>query len=323
MKAVVCAKYGPPEVLQIKELEKPVPGDNELLIKVHAATVNRTDCAVIGAKPFLSRFVTGMFKPKIPIPGTEFAGVIEMAGEKVKSFKAGQKVFGFNETGYSTQAQYMTISEDDAVTTMPENVPYEQAAASTEGAHYAINFINKVNIKTGQRILVNGATGGIGSAMVQILKHLGVDITTVCGTENIELVKSLGAGKVFDYKKEDFTKSDEKYNFVFDAVGKSSFGKCKPLLENDGAYISSELGRMGQNVYLAILTPIFGKKKVVFPLPVDCRGSVQLVRELIENGKFKAVIDRKYPLEEIVEAYKYVDAGEKIGNVVITVGHDD
>jgi len=323
MKAIVYTKYGPPDVLQLKEVAKPIPKDNEVLIKIYATTVNRTDCATIRAIPFFARLFTGVFKPKKQIPGTEFAGKIEEIGKNVKSFKVGDKVFGFDDQGSGSHAQYMTIAEDKALTTIPENITYEQAAVSTEGAHYAYNFIKKVNIKSGQKILVNGATGAIGSAAVQLLKYFDVNVTAVCNTKNIELVKSLGANKVIDYTKEDFTKDEEKYNFVFDAVGKSSFAKCKPLLQSSGIYISSDLGYMAQNVFLPLITPIIkpmiGNKKTVFPIPTDIRRSILLIKKLIEEGKFKAVIDRKYPLEQIVEAYRYVETGHKTGNVVITV----
>jgi NADPH:quinone reductase-like Zn-dependent oxidoreductase len=326
MKAVVYTKYGPPDVLQLKEVEKPAPRDNEVLIKIHATTVNRTDCATIRAIPWFARFFTGLFKPKKQIPGTEFSGKIEAVGRNVSSLKVGDKVFGFDDQDSGSHAQYMTISEDKAVT-IPINITYEQAAASTEGAHYAYNFINKVNIKSGQKVLVNGATGAIGSAAVQLLKYFGVNVTAVCNTKNIELVKSLGAGKVIDYTKEDFTKDDQKYNFVFDAVGKSSFFKCKQLLQPEGVYISSDLGYMSQNVFLPLITPIIkpiiGNKKTVFPIPKDIRGSILLIKKLIKKGKFKTVIDRKYPLEQIVEAYRYVEKGQKTGNVVITVGHNN
>jgi NADPH:quinone reductase-like Zn-dependent oxidoreductase len=206
---------------------------------------------------------------------------------------------------------------------MPENVTYEQAAASTEGAHYAYNFIKKVNIQRGQKALVNGATGAIGSAAVQLLKYFDVYVTATCNTKNTELVKSLGADRIIDYTREDFTKDKEKYNYVFDTVGKSSFAKCRSLLQSGGVYISSDLGYMSQNVFLPLITPIIkpliGNKKTIFPLPTDIRKSVLLIRKLMEQGKFKAVIDRKYPLEQIVEAYRYVETGQKTGNVVITV----
>ena len=321
MKAIVCTKYGPPDVLQLKEVEKPTPKDNEVQIRIHATTVNRTDCAILRAKPFIMRFFIGLFKPKKPILGTEFAGKIESVGKNVSSFKVGDKVFGFHDTGLESHAQYMTIFENSALTTIPDNTTYEQAAASVEGAHYAYNVIDKVNLKSGQKILVNGATGGIGSAAVQFLKYFGAKVTAVCNTKNIELVKSLGADRIIDYTKEDFTKDDQKYNFIFDAVGKSSFGKCKPLLQTDGVYISSELGFMAQNIFFALIKPIIGNKKVIFPIPTDCKRSLLFIKKLIEEEKFKTVIDKKYPLEQIAEAYRYVEKGQKTGNVVITVEH--
>ncbi len=327
MKAIVYTKYGSPDVLELKEVAKPIPKDNEVLIRIHATTVNRTDYATIRGIPFFARLFTGMFKPKKQIPGTEFAGKIEEIGKTVKSLKVGDKVFGFDDQGSGSHAQYMTISADKGLTTIPKNITYEQAAASTEGAHYAYNFIKKVNLKSGQKVLVNGATGAIGSAAVQLLKYFDVNVIAVCDTKNIELVKSLGADKVIDYTKEDFTKDEEKYNFVFDAVGKSSFAKCKPLLQSGGIYISSDLGYMAQNVFLLLITPIIkpmiGNKKTVFPIPTDIRRSILLIKKLIEEGKFKAVIDRKYPLEQIVEAYRYVETGQKTGNVVITVEHNN
>ena len=326
MKAIVYTHYGSPDVLQLREVEKPVPGDNEVLVKVVATTVNRTDCATIRAIPFFLRIITGLFKPKKQIPGTEFSGIIEAIGENILSLKVGDRVFGFEDQGAKSHAQYLTISEDKAVT-IPENITYEQAAASSEGVHYAYNFINKVDLERGQDVLVNGATGAIGSAAVQLLKYFGANVTAVCATKNIELVKSLGADKVIDYLKEDFTKDDQKYYFVFDAVGKSSFFKCRHLLEPGGVYISSDLGYLSQNIFLPLITPIIKPliehKKTIFPTPVNIRESLLLVKKLIEQGKFRAVIDRELPLEHIVEAYKYVEKGEKTGNVVITLNHSN
>jgi NADPH:quinone reductase-like Zn-dependent oxidoreductase len=324
MKAIIYKKYGSPDVLQLTEVEKPIPGDNEMLIKVYSTTVNRTDSATIRAIPFFARIVTGLFKPKKQIPGTEFAGKIEEIGKNMKSFNVGDKVFGFNEQGSGAHAQYLTISEDFVVA-MQEHITYKQAAASIEGAHYAYNFINKLDLKSGQKALVNGATGAIGSAAVQLLKYFDVYVTAVCPTKNVELVSSLGADKVIDYTKEDFTEDGEKYNFVFDAVGKSSFAKCKPLLLPGGIYASSDLGYMAQNLFLPLITPLTSKlpgqsgKKTIFPMPVDVKGSLRLIKKLIEEGKFNPVIDREYALEEIVEAYRYVEKGQKTGNVVIRV----
>ena len=322
MKALVYKKYGSPNVLQLTEIEKPTPAKNEVVIKIHATTVNRTDCATIRAKPFFLRIITGLFRPKKQIPGSDFAGEVEAVGEEVFSFKVGDKVFGFDDQGIKTHAQYAAIPEK-SVMTIPEDTSYEQAAASIEGAHYAYNFINKVTLKKGQKALVNGATGAIGSAAVQLLKYFDVDVTAVCATRNIDLVQSLGADRIIDYTQSDFTKDHQKYDFVFDAVGKSSFFKCKNLLKPGGAYISSDLGYMAQNLVLPLITPVIkpllGNKKSIFPNPTDIHGSMVLIKELTEQGKFNAVIDRRYSLEQIIEAYNYVEKGHKTGSVVITV----
>jgi NADPH:quinone reductase-like Zn-dependent oxidoreductase len=326
MKAIVYTKYGSPDVLQIREVDKPTPSDNELLIKVHATTVNRTDCATIRAKPFFMRIITGLFKPKKQIPGSEFAGEVEAVGKSVASFKAGDMVFGFDDEGAMSQAQYLTITEDK-LAIIPENISYEQAAASSEGAHYAYNFINKVDLKKGQSVLVNGATGAIGSAAVQLLKFYDVNVTAVCATKNVELVKSLGADKVIDYTTQDFTQDEQQYHYVLDTVGKSSIFKCQKLLRPGGVYISSDLGFLAQNMYLPFITPfiksILGDKKTAFPYPSNIKRTLLLIRKLMEKEKFAAVIDRNFTLEQIVDAYKYVEKGHKTGNVVITVEHDN
>ena len=325
MKAIISTQYGPPDVLQLKDVTKPVPGDREILVKVRATTVNRTDCANLRAKPFIMRFFLGFFKPKNPIMGTEFAGDIEAVGNNVSSFNVGEKVFGFDDSGLGSYAEYMLILEDKGLSNMPKDFSYEHATACIEGAHYAYNFINKVDLKSGDKVMVNGASGGIGTATVQLLKYFGADITAVCNTKNIELVKSLGASRVIDYSKEDFTKDHEKYDFVFDSVGKSSFGKCRRLLKSGGVYISSEMGKFSQNLFYSLITAIFGSmpgqagKKVKFPYPPDIKHSVLLVKKLIEEGKFRAVIDRSYPLEQIADAFRYVEQGQKTGNVVITL----
>ena len=325
MKAVVYTHYGPPDVLQLKEVEKPAPDNGEVLIKIHATTVNRTDCATIRAIPFFARIITGIIRPKKQIPGTEFAGEIVAVGENVSSLETGDKVFGFDDQGAESHAQYLTINEDKVIT-IPDNTSYEQAAASSEGAHYAYNFINKVDLQKGQNVLVNGATGAIGSAAVQLLKYFEVNVTAVCASKNIELVKSLGADRVIDYSKEDFTEDGQKYNFVFDTVGKSSFFQCRHLLQPAGVYISSDLGYMAQNIFLPFLAPVikplFGNRKTVSPIPVDVGRSLRLIKKLIERGKFKSVIDREFTLEQIIDAYKYVEKGHKTGNVVITIAHE-
>ena len=237
MKAAVRTKYGSPDVLNIIEVEKPIPDDNEVLVRVYATTVNRTDWGILSGKPLLIRLFYGLFKPNSPITGVDFAGKIESVGKSVTSFKISDRVWGFNR---GTHAQYITIADDKSFTKIPDNITYEQAAASAEGAHYAYNAVKKVEFKNGQKVLVNGATGAIGSALVQFLKYFGANITAVCDTKNIKLVKGLGADRIIDYTKEDFTKDNEKYNFVFDAVGKSSFAKCKSLLLPCGVYTSAD-----------------------------------------------------------------------------------
>ena len=325
MKAIIYTKYGPPDVLELKEVEKPTPKANELLIKVRATTVNRTDCANLKAKPFIMRIMLGLFKPKNQIMGTEFAGDIEEVGGEVTSFKAGDKVFGFEDGVISSYAEYMVIADDKAVAMMPEEMSYEQAAACIEGFHYAYNLINKTKLKSGDKALVNGAAGGIGSATTQLLNYFGAEITAVCKTKDIELVKSLGAGKVIDYTTDDFTKDADQYDYVFDSVGKSTFGLSKYIMKPGATYISSELGPNGENILFSLTTGMLGSlpgqngKKVKFPYPPDIMRSILLLKKLIAEGKYKSVIDRSYPLEEIADAFRYVETGEKTGNVVINV----
>jgi NADPH:quinone reductase-like Zn-dependent oxidoreductase len=319
MKAAVHTRYGPPDVARISEVEKPAAKDNEVLVKVHATTVNRTDCSLRAAEPFINRFFTGLIRPRVTVLGNEFAGEVEAVGSGVTSFEVGDKVFGFNGTRFGAHAEYVAMPEDGSVATMPANVTYEEAAPSTEGSHYALSLIRKAKIRSGQVVLVNGATGAIGSAAVQLLKRLGADVTAVCDTENVELVRGLGAGRVIDYTAEDFTQDEQTYDVVLDAVGKSSFGRCKRLLKPGGIYLSSDLGPLSQNPILALITPLFGGKRVMFPIPRDDQEMVRYFKGLIESGEFKPVIDRRYPLDQIVEAYRYVDTGQKIGNVVISV----
>ncbi len=278
MKAAVYTKYGPPEVIKIIELPKPIPKDNEVLIKVYASTVNRTDAGFRSAEYFISRFWTGLFKPKNQVLGCEFSGVIESVGKGVKSFKTGDKVFGFNDKTCGGHGEYLTISESDAITTMPDNVSFLQAASIAEGGHYALVDIRAAKVQAGQNVLVNGATGAIGSAAVQILKHYGAKVTAVCNTKKVDLVKSLGADVVIDYQTQDFTKTETKFDFIFDAVGKSSFGQCKPLLTKNGVYISTEMGKNAENIRLALTTPIFGGKKLIFPIPLPTKEQVEFLK---------------------------------------------
>jgi len=321
LKAFLHTKYGPPEVLQLKEVSDPVPNDKEILIKVYATTVNRTDDGFLRARPFIARFFTGLFRPKNRILGSEFAGRVEAAGKDVISFKPGDRVFGFAE--FSAHAGYITMSEHEAVTTIPEGMTYNEAAPLTEGAHYALNFIRKAGIQAGHQVLIYGATGAIGTAALQIVKAIGAEVTAVCDTKNIDLIKSLGADEVIDYTRQDFTRSDKIYHVVFDAVGKSSFRRCKPLLRKNGIYVSTDLGPFAQNPFLAIFTPLFRGRKVLFPIPVIDQEMIQYFRDLAESGRFKPVIDRQYSFEQIPEAFHYVNTGQKTGNVVISLDPGD
>lgn len=319
MKAIVHTKYGPPEVAQLMEVDKPIPEDTEVLIKVHSTTVNRTDSALRSAEYFINRLFSGLFSPRNKILGNEFAGEIDAIGKDVKSFIIGEKVFGYNDKKFGAHAEYMTMAENGPITTMPENLSYDEAAPICEGSHYALCDIRAAKVKNGQNVLVNGATGAIGSAAVQLLKHFGAKITAVCNTKNIELVRSIGADVIIDYSKEDFTKTKQTFDFIYDAVGKSSFGKCKPLLNKNGIYKSTELGKNAENIYLALITPILGGKKVLFPIPTITKEDVIFLKELVERGEFKPVVDRQYKLEQIVDAYKYVETGQKTGSVVIKI----
>jgi NADPH:quinone reductase-like Zn-dependent oxidoreductase len=319
MKAAVQTRYGRPDVVRISEVEKPTPKHNEVLVKVHATTVNRTDCACRAAKPFFMRLFTGLIRPRATVLGNEFSGVVAAVGGGVTSFEVGDRVFGYNEGPFGAHAEYMAIPEDGSLATMPVNVTYEEAAPSTEGSHYALTHIRAAKIQNGQDVLVYGATGAIGSAAVQLLKSLGANVTAVCDTDNLEMVRGLGANKVIDYTTEDFTNDEQAYDVVLDSVGKSSFRQCKRLLKPDGIYISSELGPAAQNPFLALIAPIHGGKKVMFPIPKHDQEMVRFFKDLIESGDFKPVIDRTYPLDQIVEAYRYVETGQKIGNVVISL----
>jgi NADPH:quinone reductase-like Zn-dependent oxidoreductase len=319
MKAAVNTSYGPPDVVRIADVEKPTAKDNELLVKVHATTVNRTDCGFRSAKPFIVRFFTGIAGPRVTVLGNEFAGEVEAVGGGVTSFAVGDRVFGYSGDRFGAHAEYLAIPEDGLVATMPANLTYEEAAPSTEGSHYALSLIRKSKIRGGQVVLVNGATGAIGSAAVQLLKDLGVTVTATCDTEHMELVAGLGADRVIDYTAEDFTKDEQTYDVVLDAVGKSSFGRCRRLLKPGGIYLSTDLGPLSMNPVLGLITPLFRGKRVMFPLPLDDPGMARYFKGLIESGAFKPLVDRWYPIDQIVEAYRYVETGRKIGNVVITV----
>ncbi|HMT30147.1 MAG TPA: NAD(P)-dependent alcohol dehydrogenase [Bacteroidia bacterium] len=319
MKAIVYKNYGPPEVVKLAEIEKPFPKDNEVLVKVHCSTVNRTDCGFRSAEYFIVRFFAGLFRPRQKVLGCEFAGTVESVGKLVTEFKIGDRVFGYNDLQFGAHAEYLVIAEKHAIATIPNDVPFEIAAAITEGAHYALCNLRAAKITSGQRYLINSATGAIGSSALQLAKYFGAEVVATSDTKNMALVKSLGADEVLDYTKEDFTQSNHKFDVVFDAVGKSSFAKCKPLLKENGIYMSTELGYMSQNPFLALITPLLGGKKVLFPIPTTRKEDILFLKDLVASGKFKPVIDRSYTLEQIVDAYRYVESGQKTGNVIVKI----
>lgn len=318
MKAAVHTRYGPPDVVGVMDVDKPTADASELLVRVRATTVNRTDCGYRSGKPFIVRLLTGLRRPKTTVLGNEFAGEVEAVGSGVTSFAVGDRVFGYNEGPFGAHAEYMTVAASGSVATMPTGSTFEEAACSTEGSHYALSTIRRAKVRRGQDVLVYGATGAIGSAAVQLLKSVGASVTAVCGTEHVATVRGLGADRVIDYMTEDFTRDDQAYDLVFDAVGKSSFGRCKRLLKPGGIYSSSDLGAFWQNPLLALVTPLLRGRRVMFPLPQHDQDMVSYFKGLIESGEFKPLIDRRYRLDQIVEAYRYVESGQKVGNVVLT-----
>jgi len=319
MRAAVRTSYGPPDVVRIAEVDKPTPKDNEVLVKVHATTVNRTDCGFRAGKPFFVRALTGLPRPRVTVLGTEFAGEVEAVGHSVASFAVGDRVFGFKGLPFGAHAEFMAIPQDGFLATMPAHLTFEEAAPSTEGSHYALALIRKAKVRSGQDALVYGATGAIGSAAVQLLKQLGAKVTAVCGPEHLELVKGLGADRVIDYTAQDFTRDAQRYDVVLDAVGKSSFLRCRRLLQPGGVFLSSEFGPLAQNLVLALITPLFRGRKAMLNLGRDDPRMARYFREVLESGAFRPLIDRRYRLDEIVEAYRYVETGLKIGNVVVSV----
>jgi NADPH:quinone reductase-like Zn-dependent oxidoreductase len=330
MKAIVYTEYGSPDVLHLKEVEKPKPKDNEILIHIHAASVNVGDLwarnfKAISPNKFTmplplwipSRLYFGLTKPRINILGNEFAGVVESTGKDVKRFRKGDPVFGYRGQNMGANAEYLCMSEAGLIAAKPANMTFEQAAVASYGALTALNLLRKVNIQSGQKVLINGASGGIGSAAIQLTKYYGAEVTAVCGTPRLDFVKSLGADRVVDYTKEDFTRNGETYDLIFDILGKNSFSRCRNSLKPNGRILYASF-KMKQ-LFEMLWTSRTGDKKVICALSGEKPEDLIFIKELIEAGKIKSIIDRCYPLEEAAEAHRYVESGQKRGSVVITV----
>jgi NADPH:quinone reductase-like Zn-dependent oxidoreductase len=322
MKAIVYEKYGHPSVLQVKEIEKPVPKENEVLIKIHATTVTSGDWRARSLNVpvgfgLISRLFFGVTKPRQPILGTELAGEIEAVGKEVRKFKVGDQVFAFSGAKMGCYAEYKCMPEDGAIALKPSNLLFEEAAALSFGGITALDFFRKGKLKSGEKVLINGASGGVGTAAVQIAKHFGAEITAVCSTANVELVKSLGATQVIDYTKEDFTRNGETYDVIIDTVGTAPYSRCKDSLKKGGRLL---LVLAGLPAMLQIpLVSITSGKKIIAGPAAERASDLHFLAELAKAGKFKPVIDRRYPFEQIVEAHSYVDTGRKRGNVIITL----
>jgi len=320
MRAVVFDRYGPPEVLRHEEVERPVLKADEVRVRIHATTMSRTDCAIRAGAPFVSRVATGLLRPKRRILGSDLAGVVEGAGSAVSEFAVGDHVFGINPWKFGAHAELICMRAAAPLALMPADTTFEAAAAVCDGAILALNALRPARLGKGQTILIYGASGSIGTAAVQLARHSGAGVTGVCNSKNAELVRSLGAEEVVDYAREDFTKSGQTYDAIIDAVGNLRFSRCRGSLKRGGVYLATDGLR---NLVLSAWTAWIGDKRVRFPIPPRfTKKDVVFLKELVEAGEYRAVIDRRYPLEHVVEAARYVETKQKTGNVVLTISDD-
>ena len=318
MKAAVNTRYGSPDVLEIREVPKPQPGPGDVLVKVLATTVSRTDCGQLRAHPFFIRFLTGLRRPKRTILGMDFAGEVEAVGAGVTSYRPGDRVFGLTPGGYGGHAEYLCVPGSEAIALMPAGVRFDEAVVC-EGALYADTNLRAFGLGPGHKILIYGASGAIGTAAVQLAKSYGAEVTAVVATPHVDLAGSLGADHVIDYTAQDFTRIGQAFDFVLDAVGKASYYRCRRLLAPSGVFSATDLGPRNQNVLPMMWSAISRSRRFVFPLPKSTKAFVEFLKARMEAGEFRGVIDRKYPLEAIADAYRYVEKGQKTGIVVIDV----
>lgn len=325
MTAAVYTQYGSPNNISIQQVAVPEITSNDVLIRVNYSTVNRTDCGFLRGKPHIVRLFSGLFKPKSTILGCEFSGEVVAVGHAVNEYNIGDRVCGFKDDdyGFGGHAEYTAMSTEGMLVHIPDDMSYEETAPTIEGAHYALFYIRASGISLDHSVLINGTTGAIGSSALQIIKHLGAKITAVCDTANVEKIKSLGADTVIDYQKQNFTELNQKFDVVFDAVGKSTFGQCKKILKTEGIYMSTELGPYVQNPFLTLYTRFFGRKRVLFPLPNNTKADALYLAELMKNHEYKPLLDRTYKLNDIVSAYEYVEKGMKVGNVTISINETE
>ncbi|WP_424940600.1 NAD(P)-dependent alcohol dehydrogenase [Aliiroseovarius sp. S253] len=316
MKAAVITGYGSPDRLEVRDVPRPQPAKNEVRVQIHTSTVNRTDTATLRAHPFFMRAITGLFRPKMQSLGMDFAGVIDALGADVSSFQVGDRVFGMSSERFGAHAEFLCIPADEAIVHIPKGIPFEQAVAG-EGAWYA-HGTTKL-LAEGQRCLIYGASGAIGTAAVQLAKANGAYVVAVVGTRHTSLAKALGADRVVNYEREDFTAIGETFDLVFDAVGKTSRGACRPLMKTDAIYCATDMGPYWSNMLLGIWFGLTGSKRVRIPFPEDAPEFIQYLADLMAHGKYRGVFDRTYPLEEITSAFQYVETEQKTGIVSVEI----